>query len=188
MCAPIIGLAAAGISGVLGTVAKVQQDQVQAQVADQNAAAERAAAAQDQTNMNQAALQRYMQISQTEGQQRATQAANGVVVDFGTAKEQVSDTALLGSMDVNKIYQTGFQAQRGHDVAIGNDVATARAARSNAVLTGIAGGFGAAASFLGGANQYGMLASKFGIPSGASGATSNFGMSNGAGAMGGAFG
>lgn len=167
MCAPLalIPLIASGVgavSGAIGTIAKVQQDNMQAAVSTANANAEKQSAAQDQTSMNQAALIRYQQISQVEGQQRATQAANGVQVDYGSSGAQVASTAALGAMDVNKVYQQGFQMQRAHDVNISNDLASASAARSNAVMTGIGGAFSAAGTVLGGVNQMNSLAFKMG--------------------------
>lgn len=186
MCLPVVALAATAVAGMVSTYAKVQQANTQAAFATANANNERVAAAQDQTSMNQAALTRYQQISQVEGEQRAAQAANGAQVDFGSSAAQVASTAVEGAMDVNRIYQTGFQAQHGHDVNITNDLAAASAARSQALFAGIGGAIGTAGSVLGQANQYGMLSSKMGIPAGGGGAQiSGF---NGGGASGGMFG
>lgn len=170
MCAPLaaiplITMIGAGVSAAAGgvaTVAKIQQDNAQAAVATANANSEKLAAAQDQTSMNQAALTRYQQISQTEGNQRAAQAANGVNLNFGNPAESQGDTALLGSMDVNKIYQTGFHAQRGHDVNIANDEASASAAKSNATMSAIGGVLNFGSTVLGGVSQYGKLSGMMG--------------------------
>jgi len=158
MCLPVaaLALAAGGISavsGAVGTIGKIQQDNAQAQVADANANAEKQAAQQDQTSMNQAALTRYMQVGQTEGNQRAAQAANGVTVDYGSSGAQVQSTAVEGDMDVSKAYQQGYQQQRAHDVAIANDQATASAARSNAVMSGISGALSFAGGLTGGVSS-----------------------------------
>jgi hypothetical protein len=168
MCAPVAALALVGgimsaTAGAVGTIAKIQQANMEAQVATANANSERQAAAQDQTSMNQAALQRYQQISQMEGEQRAVQGANGVNVDFGSPSQVRDNTAMLGAMDVNKIYQQGFQAQRGHDVAIANDQAQASAARNSATMAGIGGALQFGSSVLGGVSQYKLLQNKMGM-------------------------
>lgn len=165
MCAPAIPLIAAGLAAAAGgiaTVAKIQQANMEAKVADANAQAERAAAQQDQTNMQQAALQRYRQIAQVQGQQQAAAAANGVSLGFGTAAQQVGDTQFLGSEDVSKIYQQGYASQRNHDVAIANDLAQASAARASVTTTAIGGALNFGSTVLGGVSQYQQLKNKMG--------------------------
>lgn len=164
MCLPVaaVGLVAGLAATGVATYAKVSQANAQAAAAEANAVNERNAVVQDETNMNMAALRRYQYIGQVEGQQRAQAAANGVNVDFGTPAMNVADTARLGAMDVNSIYQQGAATMRNHDINIWNDQMAASSARSQATMAGIGGALSAGSSVLGAINQYGSLRAMFG--------------------------
>ncbi|WP_179504346.1 MULTISPECIES: hypothetical protein [unclassified Sphingomonas] len=157
MCAPLIPIAAAALSvgaGAMKTISAVQQANVQAKVADANAAAERDAAQQDQENTRQAALKQYREIARIKGQQTVAAAANGVSTSFGTAADVVADTDLLGREDVANIYRQGDNTLRSHDINAANYDAqanAARAAKTNAIIGGV---FDMGSSVLGGVKQY----------------------------------
>jgi hypothetical protein len=159
MCAPVAALALAGSAlsalgtGVSAINAKNQAD-YQAKVAESNAQAEANAAQVDQQNMRTSALNRYRQIAQIKGAQRAGAAAGGVTADYGTAADVQADTTQMGQEDVGRIYQQGYQTQRSHDIAVANDQGQAAASRAAGTSALISGMFGAASTALGGASQY----------------------------------
>lgn len=181
MCGPVLPLVATGLGAIgsgIGTLSAINRAKVQASAAEANAGLESQAAAVDQQNMRQSALQRYRQMAAIEGQQRTAAGANGVVADYGTPAEAVADTHMLGNEDLQRIYTQANQTLMGHDIAVANDLAQASLARSRAStaliggLTGFgsgtiaavngASGFGAATagstsamdSLLSSANQY----------------------------------
>jgi hypothetical protein len=164
MCGPaaVIGLGVA--SAGLGMFANIQRANAQAQAAQGNINLERDAAQQDQQNAAQAALARYRQIAQVQGMQRAAAAANGVSVDYGTAADQVGDTAMLGNEDVANLYRQAAATQRGHDVAIANyegQISAAKSAKTMAIAQGM---LGMGSSVLGGVTQYTNLKRQLGMP------------------------
>lgn len=165
MCAPVAAVAAgmAAIGGAVKTISSIQQANVQAKVADANAAYEREAAQQDQENMRQAALKQYREIARVKGQQAVAAAANGVSTSFGTAADVVADTDLLGREDIASIYRQGDNTLRSHDINAASYDAQANAARASKLTTAIGGVMDVGSSVLEGASQFGAAKANFGI-------------------------
>src|SRR3546814_10733482 len=84
------------------------------------------AAAQEQENTRQSALQHYRQVAQLKGKQRAAMAANGIDLNFGSALDVQGDTEMLAREDTSRLYQQGFQRARGYDVESANSGAQDR--------------------------------------------------------------
>ena len=110
-----VGAIAAVTSTVLGTVSSVQQGKqqqamynYQAKVAEENAKiANKNAATERQTGIEEARLQR-MKTLQTVGSQQAAMAANGMDVTQGTSLDIIEDTAAMGELDALQI-QTNYE-------------------------------------------------------------------------------
>lgn len=158
MCEPatIITIASAAVSAassVMSGIGKSQQANYQAQINDQNAKLANEQAKDSIQNTNLEAQRRYRQLAQTQGQQQAAMAANGVDLNFGSPVNLQKDTAMIGAEDVGQIYKGGFQQTRGHDISAwnyGSQAAADRAKAKGAMLEGIMGGLSSA---LGGAKQ-----------------------------------
>ena len=101
-----VGAIAAVTSTVLGTVSSVQQGKqqqamynYQAKVAEENAKiANKNAATERQTGIEEARLQR-MKTLQAVGSQQAAMAANGMDVTQGTSLDIIEDTAAMSNAD-----------------------------------------------------------------------------------------
>lgn len=110
-----VGAVATVASTVLGTVSSVQQGKqqqamynYQAQVAEENAKiANKNAANERQTGIEEARLQR-MKTLQAVGSQQAAMAANGMDVTQGTSLDIIEDTAAMGELDALQI-QTNYE-------------------------------------------------------------------------------
>lgn len=110
-----VGAVATVASTVLGTVSSVQQGKqqkamynYQAQVAEENAKiANKNAANERQTGIEEARLQR-MKTLQAVGNQQAAMAANGMDVTQGTSLDIIEDTAAMGELDALQI-QTNYE-------------------------------------------------------------------------------
>ena len=110
-----VGAVATVASTVLGTVSSVQQGKqqqamynYQAQVAEENAKiANKNAANERQTGIEEARLQR-MKTLQAVGSQQSAMAANGMDVTQGTSLDIIEDTAAMGELDALQI-QTNYE-------------------------------------------------------------------------------
>jgi phosphoglucomutase len=116
----------------------------------------------DQTKL--AALRRYREAGQLEGQQKAAMAANGIDLGFGSAAEVQRDSRMIASEDVGQIYKEGFNRTQGYLTDAYNYRLRAKAARSAARAAGVATGIGMLGTALGGASQISRMsaASSFG--------------------------
>jgi hypothetical protein len=166
VCDPLtLTIAATAVAAVGTGVSAVQQSNAsnyRAQIDDRNAKLETEAANQENENTRLSALDHYRKVAQLKGQQVAGAAGNGVVTDFGTAADNVSDTDMLANEDVNRIYKQGYQNARSRDIAAWNDRASANANRSAADGALINGAFSVGSTVLNGATQYGKLKSGMG--------------------------
>lgn len=103
---PAVAIAATVASTALGVMGSVQQGQAassqaayQAQVARNNAILAERAAKDAEDRGRVAALNQRNRTKQLIGRQRAQLAANGVLVDRGSALDIVADTAQIGETD-----------------------------------------------------------------------------------------
>ena len=152
-----VGAIAAVTSTVLGTVSSVQQGKqqqamynYQAKVAEENAKiANKNAATERQTGIEEARLQR-MKTLQAVGSQQTAMAANGMDVTQGTSLDIIEDTAAMGELDALQIqtnyerkaqsYEAqanNFNNQASMDVITGKNAYTA--GQIKAVQTGLNG-------------------------------------------------
>lgn len=145
-------MAAAG-TGV-SAMQSAAQSRYQAKVADRNAKLEAEAAHRADEATKQSALDKYRQINQEAGQRRAIMAANGVNMDFGSARQVQEDAAMLGREEVSRIYERGAEQTRGFDIQASNWSGQAGASRQAATGALVSGGFNMASTALGGAMQY----------------------------------
>lgn len=110
-----VGAVATIASTALGTVSSVRQGKqqqamynYQAKVAEENAKiANKNAANERQTGIEEARLQR-MKTLQAVGSQQAAMAANGMDVTQGTSLDIIEDTAAMGELDALQI-QTNYE-------------------------------------------------------------------------------
>lgn len=139
-----------------GNAAK-QQGKYEQQVAEVNAAKERRAAT-DASNRGQTAqLQRYRQLAQALGGQRAAYAANGVDTGFGSALETQLGTAQIGGEDVSTLAENTRREMMGFDISAANQVMQGRAARARGNAAKTSSLFAAGTTILSGAQQVGKL-------------------------------
>jgi hypothetical protein len=153
---PILAIAATAVTAggqlYAGAAAK-QQGKYEKQIADQNAAAERTAAADAAKRGETAQLQRYRQLAQSLGAQRAASAANGVDIDFGSALGTQLDTAQIGYEDSSTLAENTRREQMGFDINAANYTMQGRAALAKGKAAQVSSYFQAAGTVLGGAQQ-----------------------------------
>ena len=160
MCDPV------SIAMGVGAVTTMAGQFVQGQAAYTNAKYQQAEAktnealahqqAADSVDLTQKeAAQRYRQESQTEGQQQAAMAANGVDINFGSAARTLEDTRMIGREDVANIYKSGQQRTMGYLYDAYNYRLQGAAAKSAAKGAKIATGLSMLGTALGSASQIG---------------------------------
>lgn len=119
------------------------QAEYQAAVGRNNAILAERAAADATLRGEQAERRQRMQIGGVQGRQRAVLAANGVLIDDGSALDLTSDTAAIGEVDALTIRSNaqrealGFRAQ-GANYSADAQLASMRANNSGSML-GVAG-------------------------------------------------
>src|ERR1700761_3023690 len=103
MCDPVtLTVAATAVtaaSKVMSGIGASQQANYAAQVEDQNEQLANDQAKDSIADTNLQAQRRYRQLAQTQGQQQAAMAANGVDLNFGSPVDLQRDTAMTGSED-----------------------------------------------------------------------------------------
>jgi len=135
-----------------GNAAK-QQGKYEQQIAEQNAARDRNAAT-DASNRGQIAqLQRYRQLAQSLGAQRAGYAANGLDTNFGSALETQLGTAQIAYEDSATLAENTRREMMGFDISAANQVMQGRAARARGSAAKTASLFAAGSTILSGAQQ-----------------------------------
>jgi hypothetical protein len=162
MCDPVTGLvvasAVASAAGSLqsGMAAKAQGN-YEAKVAGRNAslAEQQAQDARDRGVTAQTQLaRRYAQIG---GEQRASMAANGLDLSFGSALGVQQDTASLYGEDTLTASKNTDREATGYDISAANYRSEGIASKMRGSAGMTAGVFGAASSVLGGATQFAKL-------------------------------
>lgn len=104
-------------------------------------------------NTKTAALRRYRDASQLEGQQTAAMAANGIDLTFGSAAQVKRDDKMIANEDVGQIYKEGFNKTQGYLIDAYNYRLKGQAARSAASGAQWSTGIGMLGTALGGASQ-----------------------------------
>jgi len=150
--------AMSGLGAAMQANAQQQSDKYQAQIEGNNAslAVEQRSAAIQQGQAQ--AMQQEYQAAQVLGDQKANLAANGVVLNSGSAIDLLATTKFLNAQDVNTIQSNAARQAWGYGVDAANSQAAGGLAAwqaSNTSPAGI-GVIGGAASLLGSASLYAM--------------------------------
>lgn len=153
----IIGTAVSAIGTGVTAVQAYSQQKYQQKVAEQNAKLEDAAAVDALQRGKQAVQQQQRELSREMGAQRASMAANGIDVNFGTAASFRGDTAMLGQEDSQTLRENSIREVMGFERSAANSRAKAAAAGQAAGGALVSGAFGVANTLLGGAQQYSKL-------------------------------
>lgn len=145
------GVAAAGtaVTGYMG----YQQKRFEGKVARANArekSAEAGRAIERQQEDQQLLARKYAAI---RGSQRASMAANGIDLGFGSAGDTLDDTSMLYGEDANRLNANYADEIRGIDISAANYRADAKAAKSAATGIAISTGFDVAGTILGGVGK-----------------------------------
>lgn len=117
VAATVIGTATTAIGQVQAANASAAQGRYQAAVDRNNAITAQRLADDARARGEVDARTRRTQLAQVEGRQRASLAANGVLIDEGSALDIVSDTAALAELDALTIRSNaerealGFETQ-----------------------------------------------------------------------------
>lgn len=157
---PAIAIGGAVLGTVVGAVGQIQEGQAlkeqaayQAAVARNNQIlAERAA--QDALDRGKIEEQRQRSATkQLQGRQRAVLAANGVVVDVGSALDITSDTAAIGELDALTIRSNAEREALGFRTQGMNFQAEADLAKAKGEAASQAGYMGAMGTLLSGGGQ-----------------------------------
>lgn len=145
------GVAAAGtaVTGYMG----YQQKRFESKVARVNArekSAEAGRAITRQQEDQQLLARKYAAI---RGSQRASMAANGIDVGFGSAADQLGDTAMLYGEDADRLNANYADEIRGIDISAANYRAEAKAAKRAATGIAISTAFDVGSTILGGVGK-----------------------------------
>lgn len=157
MCDPVtlavtataVAAAGAGFSAYMG----VQQANYQKKVAQANATMEgqRAASELQKGQEDRRALMR--KYAGLAGSQRASMAANGLDLSFGSAADTLGDTEMLYREDTATAIKNNAAAVKGIDISASNYTAQARAAGMQATGAAISGAFDVGSTILGGVGK-----------------------------------
>lgn len=159
MCDPITISTAVAMAGTaVSTLATYQQGRYEAKVAEMNQRNESARALdaldRGQTEAQRAARQHASLI----GAQRASMAANGVDLSFGTAADFLADSATAAVDDQMTVRENARREAMGYDINSVNFGAQATAAKRTAKFALVEGGLKMAQTYAGGAQQKNALA------------------------------
>lgn len=165
MCAPLIAVAAAGVSAagqIMGGLQARAQGKYESQIARQNEGLEVEAAHQSVLAGQDERRDFWRKVSSLKGQQIAAMAANGIDVGFGAGQRAQDDTQLLANDDAKNLYRNIEERTRGHIIDASNyrEQDKAAKARGNAAFTTSL--LGAASSLLGGLSQASAMKAKAG--------------------------
>lgn len=157
MCDPVtlavtataVAAAGAGFSAYMG----VQQANYQKKVASANAKMESARAADELQKGQEDRRQLMRKYGALAGSQRASMAANGIDIGFGSAADQLGDTEMLYREDTANAIKNNAAAVKGIDISAANYTSQARAAGMAATGAAIGGAFDVGSTILGGVGK-----------------------------------
>lgn len=161
MCDPVtlaIGATAVAAVGTgFSAISANQQARYQGKIADANAKAASAQAA-DANERGKLDLQSAMRKNaDLAGRQRLAMAANGIETDFGSALDLQKDTASLAAEDYALISRNTDREMAGFDMSATNYRAEGRAQRAAGRSALIKGAFDVGSTILGGVSQVGKI-------------------------------
>lgn len=180
MCDPVTLTVAATAVAAIGTGYSAMSANAQAKyernVAEENRKHEVAAADDARKRGEIEQIRHYRALSQRLGDQRATMAASGLDVTFGSAADLMTDTAMLGYEDSAIIAENTAREVKGYEINAANYTMQGRAAKARGKAALISGALDIGSTILGGASQVGKLKASAGA-----GAKSNLGGFGGVG-------
>ncbi len=162
MCDPVTAtlIAATAVAAVgtgVSAISANNQAKYQGKVADMNARMDNAAA-RDAIDRGKVESQRFQrEASQMQGAQRASLAANGIDVNFGSAAAVRADTTRAIEEDAQTIRENSMREVRGFEINAANFGAQARGYRAAGKAALVKGAFDMGSTVLGGAQQYSKL-------------------------------
>ena len=161
MCEPVTLAIAATTVAAAGTMyqgaAANAQARYEADVAQENRKHELAARDDAFRRGEIEQMRHYRQLSQRLGLQRASLAASGLDVNFGSAADLQTDTMLLGYEDSSIIAENTMREAKGYEINAANYTMQGRAARSRGTAALVGAGLSTASTILGGASQVGEM-------------------------------
>lgn len=161
MCEPAtLAIVAAGVSaagtavtGYMGYQAKRQEAAVARRNATMKAAEANDAIARREEDA-QALARKYAAL---RGSQRASMAANGIDVDFGSAADTLADTAMFYGEDAERLNRNTANELRGIDIQAYNYRSQSQAAKGAATGIALGTAFDVGSTILGGLRQSSQL-------------------------------
>lgn len=178
MCDPvtltIAATAVAAIGSGYGALSASAQAKYERNVAQENRKHELAGADDARKRGEIEQLRHYRALSQRLGQQRATMAASGLDVTFGSAADLLTDTAMLGYEDSAIIAENTAREVKGFEINAANYTMQGRAAKARGKAALISGALDMGSTILGGASQVGKI--KAGQSGGGGGFKPSFGV------------
>lgn len=163
MCPPVAAAVAIGATvagGITKAAGSIYAGNMQAKIAglnadmaEQNAAAANAQAADAIQLGSEQVSQHYLQAGQLRGQQAAAQAANGVELDYGSPLEVMADTSTMSEIDATTLRKNAKNQADAYRVQGVNYLNEAQVDRLGGQAAKIGGYIGAATSVIGAANQ-----------------------------------
>lgn len=134
MCLPAITLASAALSGFgaygQAKAANAQAD-YNASVADNNAKTAAYQAEEAQRRGEEDAINQNRKTAQLRGEQRATMAAHGLDLTYGTPQSLIDQTDYFGQVDANTLRDNAARESFSKRVESSNYTASASAARAS---------------------------------------------------------
>lgn len=158
MCDPGTLLIAATVAQAAGTVVKtvgaVQQHNYEAKVAEANIKAENLRIVDALDRGAQERQEAARKQAQMMGAQRASMAANGIDLGFGTAGKFLADTAEIGQREQHAVSENTRREVMAYDINAANFGGQMNASRSAAKGAALAGAFDVVSTLAGGASRY----------------------------------
>lgn len=146
---------------MLGGVATATAAGYRAKVAKMNAGIAENNAEQAVTEGAFSESQQRLKTTELIGEQKASQAGNGVDVNFGSALDVRQSTAMMGNLDALTIRYNAAKEAHAQRVAAAGYRAEAAQAKSAGRFGLLKGFIGAASSIAGGVSDYALTKSKF---------------------------
>lgn len=142
MCLPAITLASAALSG-FGAYGQAKAANAQADynaaVADNNAKTATYQAEEAQRRGEEDAINQNRKTAQLRGEQRATMAARGLDLTYGTPQSLIDQTDYFGQVDANTLRDNAARESFSKRVESSNYTASASAARASKTNAAFAG-------------------------------------------------
>lgn len=161
MCEPgtlaLIATAASVAGTITSSLGAYQQKRYEAKVAEANQAQENAKVVDALNRGDITARDTARKQAQLAGAQRASMAANGIDLSFGSAADLLGDTAMFGREEQMTVRENTRREVMGYDINAANFGGQARAARAAGTGILISGALQSVATIAGGAQRMGKI-------------------------------